>query len=507
MQVTTKIAVDLTRANIGARVNAVQGDGNTRAVEITLLADGKAWTPPEGVEAAISYYQPDGHKGLYNLLADGSAAISMAGNVATIILAPQMLTVSGTVQASLVFNDAKLNRLTTFPFSVSVASNPAAGAQKTEDYLRLQWMEDKLEEYLAAIKASGVFDGKPGDNGVTFTPSVAENGDLSWTNDGGRPNPPTVNIMGPKPMNGVDYGTPEEIAGIAQQAADILGPEVSQIKEDLSDLAPAGAAVGQLFRVAAISEDGKYTMEPVDMLDVRIGETSIVADGVANIPFASLNKYGLAMPRSLDYGINSTSDGRFFINPSTISDVNLRKNQYKPIAPYMLDYAVKAAMCDGIGAAWTAEEQTAARERIGVPGDYELVEDYTITEEDVSCASESGDITIERTAETDGTPYKFDKVFAIILNYTGINNSSVILFDLLCENYHILYSYATIPGGTETISFLPIYENGYVANRWFYDGYFRGRDVPPYRNKICTKVRLIAPFPVGANIKIYGVRA
>ena len=44
-----------------------------------------------------------------------------------------------------------------------------------------------------------------------------------------------------------------------------LNQAVSQLKEDLSALAPAGAAVGQLFRVAAISEDGKYTMGPVDM--------------------------------------------------------------------------------------------------------------------------------------------------------------------------------------------------------------------------------------------------
>lgn len=149
MQVTTKITVDLTRPNIGGRVNAVQGDGNTRQVEITLLAGGVPWTPPDGMEAAIAYYtQPSGTKGMYNLLADGTAAISITGNVATIVLAPQMLTASGTVQASLVFNDAQLNRLTTFPFSVSVVSNPAAGAQKTEDYIRLQWLEDKLDEYL-----------------------------------------------------------------------------------------------------------------------------------------------------------------------------------------------------------------------------------------------------------------------------------------------------------------------------------------------------------------------
>ena len=39
-------------------------------------------------------------------------------------------------------------------------------------------------------------------NGATFTPSVSENGDLSWTNDRGLENPETVNIMGPRGPKG-----------------------------------------------------------------------------------------------------------------------------------------------------------------------------------------------------------------------------------------------------------------------------------------------------------------
>lgn len=47
-------------------------------------------------------------------------------------------------------------------------------------------------------------------NGVTFTPSVAEDGTLSWTNDGEKENPEAVNIKGDKgdtPVKGVDYYT------------------------------------------------------------------------------------------------------------------------------------------------------------------------------------------------------------------------------------------------------------------------------------------------------------
>lgn len=40
--------------------------------------------------------------------------------------------------------------------------------------------------------------GVDGKDGTTFTPSVSASGDLSWTNDGGKDNPATVNLKGPK---------------------------------------------------------------------------------------------------------------------------------------------------------------------------------------------------------------------------------------------------------------------------------------------------------------------
>lgn len=38
--------------------------------------------------------------------------------------------------------------------------------------------------------------GSPGTDGATFTPSVSDDGIISWTNDGGLPNPDPVNILG-----------------------------------------------------------------------------------------------------------------------------------------------------------------------------------------------------------------------------------------------------------------------------------------------------------------------
>ena len=58
----------------------------------------------------------------------------------------------------------------------------------------------------------------------------------------------------------------------------------------------------------------------------------------------------------------------------------------------------------GTWPAWTADEQAAARERMGIPGDYVLIEEITL-EEDVSY--------ISRSKEPDGTPYSFS-AFCII---------------------------------------------------------------------------------------------
>lgn len=49
--------------------------------------------------------------------------------------------------------------------------------------------------------------GQKGDRGATFTPSVSDSGDISWTNDSGLPNPETRNIRGPKGDKG-DKGDP-----------------------------------------------------------------------------------------------------------------------------------------------------------------------------------------------------------------------------------------------------------------------------------------------------------
>lgn len=52
------------------------------------------------------------------------------------------------------------------------------------------------EKGSTAFESRGSMKGENGDDGTTFTPSVSEEGVLSWTNDGGKENPAAVNIKG-----------------------------------------------------------------------------------------------------------------------------------------------------------------------------------------------------------------------------------------------------------------------------------------------------------------------
>lgn len=54
----------------------------------------------------------------------------------------------------------------------------------------------------ALVGRSGGGSGADGEDGATFTPAVAADGTLSWTNDKGLANPEPVNIMGPQGPQG-----------------------------------------------------------------------------------------------------------------------------------------------------------------------------------------------------------------------------------------------------------------------------------------------------------------
>lgn len=253
MLIIRKMEMDLERRDtILSRMTAVQNDTYTRALELTLYAGGVSWIVPSGTTISVAYRKPDGTSGWYDTLPDGNAAATHSGNTVTVTLAPQMLTAPGAVVAAVIFQDAELNQLATFPIRIQVEPNPAAGQVVSNDYYQLKNLDqinaayNKLLEqgtvsdeqianavraYLAEhpvqggvdeeqlteavndaleqAKENGYFDGKNGNNGIT--PTIGSNG--NWylgDTDTGKPSRGAVGPAGKTPVKGTDYWTEED---------------------------------------------------------------------------------------------------------------------------------------------------------------------------------------------------------------------------------------------------------------------------------------------------------
>lgn len=100
MILTTPITMDLLRAGVLPTIEAVQGDTNSRAVQIQLLADGTPWPVPQDVRVRVNYILPDGSGSLYFQMEDGSPGCTVLENRLTIFLRPELLEQAGTVMLS-----------------------------------------------------------------------------------------------------------------------------------------------------------------------------------------------------------------------------------------------------------------------------------------------------------------------------------------------------------------------------------------------------------------------
>lgn len=149
-----------------------------------------------------------------------------------------------------------------------------------------------------------------------------------------------------------------------------IGTELTQYNGDLrqlsSSIAPvessatatAAHAVGELFMVGetlmvalsaiaigdTITTEGGSPNAAVTTLsskllkDVQINGTSVVSQGVANIPMASANDLGLAKIASY-FGININGNGQLFIAGASGSTIKVGGNGYAPITPDVQHYS------------------------------------------------------------------------------------------------------------------------------------------------------------------------
>lgn len=183
--------------------------------------------------------------------------------------------------------------------------------------------------------------------------------------------------------------TAEEVGALPDNTK--IPTKTSELENDSGFLdSPPAPKPGKILKIKSVNEDGTFTCEWADggsNLDVRINGESIVQDGVAEIPISSHDTLGLVYTDNSAGGYTTglmNQQGKLKVNTASIDDVNKRRLR-KEIDCSNFDYAVKAAMCDGKGAAWTADEQAAARERMGIisEDDFELIATVNPSKEEI----------------------------------------------------------------------------------------------------------------------------
>lgn len=196
-----------------------------------------------------------------------------------------------------------------------------------------------------------------------------------------------------------------------------------QLARSVRDDADAGRFNGAPGSDASVTAESIQTaLGYAPVKDVQVAGNSVLVDGVANVPIASETKEGVIKAPFADgtSGIQLDNDNRPCVFAASEADITARQTFYRPLVPARMDYAVKAAMCDGKGAAWTADEQKAARERMGIDKPYEMIKSVT-TAEDVA--------QIVISLDNDGNDFALSRAI-ILIEYGGSDTRSIYS---LCE--------------------------------------------------------------------------
>ena len=185
--------------------------------------------------------------------------------------------------------------------------------------------------------------------------------------------------------------------GVVHDIPAIVGP-----KGDTGATGPQGPK-GSDASVTAENIQSALGYTPVK--DVQIAGSSVLDGGVAKVPIAQENAPGVVSVPTPQYSGIWNDNGILSIAYATDAEISSRTGTRKAIVCANMDYAVKAAMCDGKGAAWTSTEKKAARSRMGISGEFELIEEITLSEDVMNVA---------RDAFPDGTPYNLRSLIIVV---------------------------------------------------------------------------------------------
>jgi len=158
MMITHKLEMDLQQRGRVQRIEVVQGDRNTRQLEVTLLSGGSPWKVPSDVRVNLRYCKADGTGGWYSQWPEEVDCWSFGENVLTVLLAPPLMAAEGLVFVQIELEQGE-DLLATFGVQVYVEPNVASRVLESDNYVdRPQWMKKQLNQWLETVKNSKLFD-------------------------------------------------------------------------------------------------------------------------------------------------------------------------------------------------------------------------------------------------------------------------------------------------------------------------------------------------------------
>ena len=170
MNVNQNVSLNLTADGIPPRLHMVQGDSNTRTIVASLWDDSQPYDVPAPAAVMMRFRKPDGTGGLYDVT-EGGAKISVSGNVVTVPVATQLLTVAGVVFAQVdvygAATGAAAEKLATFRLAIEVAPSVYPDAPIiSSDYYNI--LTAKVAEAVAAADRA--------EQATVYTPTIGSNG-------------------------------------------------------------------------------------------------------------------------------------------------------------------------------------------------------------------------------------------------------------------------------------------------------------------------------------------
>lgn len=154
MQIETiaSLKVDLLNPGAPQIIHAVQDDSNSRKIAFSIYAGGVQWAVPDGTLVTVRYKKPDGTAGFYDTMPDGSTpAATIDGNVVTVALVPQAITVCGNVPVQIKLYDSVGTSIATFAVVMHVSANVVSDAEiVSSDYYSI--LTKQIADALAAAE-------------------------------------------------------------------------------------------------------------------------------------------------------------------------------------------------------------------------------------------------------------------------------------------------------------------------------------------------------------------